>query len=330
MFTRLLASIVLLSACAPPPPAAQLQSYQSRNDASYTYILSHTAALQGQAPHAAVNDAVIPRAEFANYGSCFYRVVSPTKLRLHRQDDLQQALTAATPVSSNYIPLDVLWQQFRQDSSLQELYTSSRHWFYRVMGGAGALMIIGTIDSFLHHGNGIVVENAHEHIIKSFQKGDRSLRRQTLEALHLVASVEHASDELTRNAMTIGKRNPLKHLNRVLMDNRVSRSIATLFKKNCIGKARATTCLVTYLAAFNGMFILGIPFGGEWLAAKMARWRNRESEDSTLTDLLGDRYSLTNTHISSEKTFRAIEKVAALMPADTPTCPAAPTLLPQP
>lgn len=326
MLLRIFFSTTLLSCAA--PPAAQLQSYQSRTDTGYVYILSHTAALQAQ--HTPASDTVIPRAEFANYGSCFYKVISEEKLRLHRQDDFQQARRVAEPVSSNYIPLDTLWQQFRKDRDLHTLYTSSRHWLYTIGGGIAAFTVIGMIDSFLHHGNGIIVKNAHEHIIKHFKEGDRTLRRQALEALYLGASAEHTSDELARTAMTMGNKNPLKPLNKLLMDNSIARGIAALFQKTCVGKARAAACLVAYLASFNGMFVLGIPFGGEWFAAKMARWRNRATEDSTLTDLLGDRHSLTNTHISEARTMRALEKIATLAPEHTPACPATSTLSPQP
>ena len=317
-----LLGLSLLLACA-APPTSNVSSFQSRDEQGYVYMLSHTAALHMQQSEEK-SDAPIARADFDRYGSCFYRVTSPTKLRLHRQDDLQLAFSQAEVVSSNYIPLTTLWQQFRKDRALQELYTSSRHWLYTLGGGFVAASIIGTIDSFLHRGNGVIVANAHQHVIKHLKEGDKSLRKQTLETLYLVAEAEHNSDELVRKGLTIGKHNPLRHLNSLLMDNKISQGIAALFTKNCRSKTRATACLISYLVAFNSMFLLGLPLGSEYVAAKAARWRNRSTEDTVLGDLLGDRHSLTNTHISSEKTMAALTKIAKLAPHDTPACPLKP------
>lgn len=313
-----IACLVWLSGCA-MPEASELQSYQSRTTAGYVYMLSHTALLSE--PHAEATDTPIERADFDKYGSCFYRVVSDNKLRLHRQDDLQRALAKAELVSSNYIPLPELWQQFRQQRDLHELYASSRHWIYPVIGGVGVGAAITLVDSVLHRGNGVIVKNSAEHVIKGLN-GDRSLKKQTLATLHALADVEHASDELARKSATVGKHNPLRHLNKLLMDNRLSQGLAKLLGKTCVGRAKAVACLVGYLVAFNSMFVVGLPLGSDRLGSMLARWRNRTTEDNTLSDLLGDRHSLTNTHSTSSKTMQALNKIAQLSPTATPACPA--------
>ena len=312
---------MFLFACA-MPENSRVQSYQSRTDKGYVYMLSHTTALSEQ--HEEKLDTPIGRDDFDKYGSCFYKVVSENKLRLHRQDDLQLALASAEPVSSNYIPLDALWQQFRKERDLQELYTSSRHWLYTLGGALGVGIVISLVDSVLHRGNGVIVENSAEHVVKNLKQGDRTLKKQTLETLHLIADAEHASDEMVRKFATIGSRNPLRHFNKLLMDNKFSEGIASLFRKTCVGRARAAACLVGYLIAFNSMFVVGLPFGSDRLGGAISRWRNHTTEDNTLSDLLGDRHSLTNTHLSSEKTMQALSKIAQLSPADTPSCPAHP------
>lgn len=313
--------IVLLVACAAPQPS-KVSSFQSRDAQGYVYMLSHTAALHAQSEEKA--DTLIAREDFDQYGSCFYRVTSPQKLRLHRQDDLQLAVSQAEIVSSNYIPLPTLWRQFRKDRALQELYTSSRHWLYTLGGGFVAATVIGTVDSFLHRGNGVIVDNAHQHALKHLKEGDKSLRKQTLEALYLVAEAEHNSDELARKFLSFGKHNPLRYLNNLLMDNKISQGIAALFTKTCRGKTRAVACLIGYLVAFNSMFVFGLPLGSEYVASKAARWRNRTTEDITLSNLLGDRHSLTTTHITSKKTMAALTKITKLAPRDTPVCPPKP------
>ena len=310
--------VMFLFACA-MPEGGKLQSYQSRTAKGYAYMLSHTAALSEL--HEEKLDTPIGRDNFDKYGSCFYRVVSENKLRLHRQDDLQLALASAELVSSNYIPLAYLWQQFRKERDLQELYTSSRHWIYPIIGAMGVGIVISFVDSILHRGNGVIVENSAEHVVKGLKQSDRSLKKQTLEALHLIAEAEHASDEMVRKGATFGNHNPLRRLNKLLMDNKFSEGIAELFRKTCRGRAKAAACLVSYLIAFNSMFVLGLPFGSDRLGGAISRWRNRTTEDNTLSDLLGDRHSLTNTHLSSKKTMQALNKIAQLTPADTPACP---------
>lgn len=323
-------SMLYMLACG-GAETSKVQSYQTRSDEGYVYMLSHTVALSGLPEEK--TDMPIARADFDKYGSCFYRVVSENKLRLHRQDDLQRALDSAELVSSSYIPLDTLWWQFRQERDLQELYTSSRHWIYPIIGGAGMLTAISFVDSILHRGNGVIVENSAKYVVNSFKKGDRTLKKQTLETLHLIADAEHASDELVRKLAIVGKRNPLRRLNQLLLDNKISRGIAKLFGKTCVGRARAAACLVSYLIAFNSMFVIALPVGSDRLGGVLARWRNRTTEDNILSDLLGDRHSLTNTHISSEKTMQALHKIARLTPAvrgssplasSTPACPARP------
>lgn len=322
--------LMYMLACGKTQTSA-VQSYQTRADNSYVYMLTHTAALSEQPEEK--TDVPIARADFDKYGSCFYKVVSDKKLRLHRQDDLQRALARAELVNSNYIPLDELWQQFRKERDLQELYTSSQHWLYPLIGGVGMLIGISSLDSILHRGNGVIVENSAEHVVKNFKPGNRTLKKQTLETLHVIADAEHASDELVRKFATIGKHNPLRRLNQLLMDNKLSQGIAKLFGKTCVGRARATACLVGYLIAFNSMFVIALPVGSDRLGGVLARWRNRTTEDNILSDLLGDRHSLTNTHLSSEKTMRALNKIARLTPAvrgssplasSTPACPARP------
>ncbi len=316
--------VMFLFACA-GREAARLQSYQSRSDKGYVYMLSHTASLTGQRRGEKLQ-APIAREDFAQYGSCFYQVVSENKLRLHRRDDLQRALSEAQLVSSNYIPLDTLWQQFHKDRALQELYTSSRHWIFPLVGGAGVISTIVLVDSLLHRGNGVIVANASKYVVKSFSEGDRSLRRQTWEALHAIAESEHLSDELVRKTVARGKHNPLHRINRSLMDGKPARSFAKLFSKTCASKVRAAVCLVGYLAAFNSMFVVGIPVGSDRLGGLLARWHNRDREDSALSDLLGDHHSLTNTHLSSEKTMTALTKIAQLAPSATPVCPVRPAV----
>ena len=283
-------------------------------------MLNHTTALSEL--HEETMGTSIGRDDFDKYGSCFYRVVSENKLRLHRQDDLQRALARAELVSSNYIPLDTLWQQFRKERDLQELYTASRHWIYPVIGAMGVGMVISWVDSVLHRGNGVIVENSAEHVVKGFKQSDRALKQQTLETLHWIADAEHTSDEMLRKGATIGKHNPLRRLNKLLMDNKFSEGIATLFRQTCVGRARAAACLIGYLVAFNSMFVIGLPWGSDRLGGMLARWRNRTTEDNILSDLLGDRHSFTNTHLSSAKTMQALTKIAQLTPATTPACPA--------
>ena len=316
-------------------PTSTVQSYQTRADNSYVYMLTHTAALSAQPEEK--TDAPIDRADFDKYGSCFYKVVSDKKLRLHRQDDLQHALANAELVSNNYIPLNDLGQQFRKERDLQELYTSSPHWLYPLIGGLGMIIAISSLDSILHRGNGVIVENSAEHVVKNFKPGDRTLKKQVLETLHVVADAEHASDELVRKFATIGKHNPLRRLNQLLMDNKLSQGIAKLFGKTCVGRAKAAACLVGYLIAFNSMFVIALPVGSDRLGGMLARWRNRTTEDNILSDILGDRHSLTNTHLSSEKAMRALTKIAQLSPAmsdssshasSTPACPAPATIQP--
>lgn len=313
-----IACLMFLLGCAMPEDS-ELQSYQSRTDAGYVYMLSHTAPLS--APHAEATDTPIGRADFDKYGSCFYQVVSDNKLRLHRQDDLRHALAEAELVSSNYIPLTELWQHFRQQRDLQELYTSSRHWLYPVIGGVGVGVAIALVDSVLHRGNGVIVKNSAEHVIKGIE-GERGLRKQTLATLHAVADAEHASDELARKLATVGKHNPLRRLNRLLMDNKLSRGLAKVLGKTCVGRARAAACLIGYLVTFNSMFVVGLPFGSDRLGSMLARWRNRTTEDNILSDLLGNRHSLTNTHSTSTETMQALNKIARLSPPATPACPA--------
>ena len=313
-----IAGLVFLCGCAMPEDS-ELQSYQSRTDTGYVYMLSHTAPLN--APPADAIDTPIGRDDFDKYGSCFYKVVSDNKLRLHRQDDLQRALAEAELVSSNYIPLTELWQQFRQQRDLQELYTSSRHWIYPVIGGVGVGVAISLVDSVLHRGNGVIVKNSAEHVIKGIE-GERGLRKQTLATLHAVADAEHASDEFARKFATVGKHNPLRRLNKLLMDNRFSQGLAKLLGKTCVGRVKAAACLIGYLVTFNSMFVVGLPFGSDRLGNMLARWRNRTTEDSILSDLLGDRHSLTNTHSTSAETMQALSKIARLSSATTPACPA--------
>ncbi len=318
MFVRLIVILILLSACG--SPSAKVKSYQARIANDYVYLLSHTA-------HIADTGSDNTDIDFASHGQCFYKVVSPRKLRLHRQDDLQTALASAEKVTENFLPLSQVKKTIVKDRTLQELYASERHWLFPTVGTFAALMLIVPIDSFLHRGNEVVVENSQRHIVDKFAKGNnKSLRRQIYEVLHLTAKVEHETDELVRQAATMGgSKNPLKRINHWLIDSKLSQGIANLWSRKCIGK-RAAVCLVAYLIGFNSLFVVGVPVIADRVANGSARIINRKAEQQVLHDLLTNQHTLQNAQATSDKVMKTFLKKLEKIDSSAPPCPEASAL----
>lgn len=304
MIYKLFFLAILMASCTGYEDS-QLQSYQTRDGNNYVYLLTHTTRLDG----AENTEVMIPQGELENYGQCFYKVTSESKIRLHRPAELTSALQKAEPVNSSYLPLDQMWNLMQKDRALQELYTSERHWILPTIGAFAMTVPILAVDSVLHEANGEIVEKSQQ-VVDGFKVGDTSLRTKAYKALHLTAKVEHAADELMHQAITMGgSKNPLRAARKALLESKPSRSLAVFFKKHCLGK-KAIICTVLYIATFNGMFAVGLPVGGNKIADSLARYFNKETEESTLHNLLGDKQPLGKTRSTSKKTLAALEKVA--------------------
>ena len=318
MFNKRLMLLLLTTiACAPANEPSKLTSYQARVDNEYRYILTHTARLDG-----ATDDQTgeISEVDFVNYGQCFYQVVSPHKLRLHRQDDLGQALATATVINDHYLPLSTVEKIIKRDRTLQELYASERHWLLPTVGSFLVFPAIMSIDMLLHKGNGIIVENSGKEIVDRFAKGDKSLRKEIYETLHLTAKVEHEMDSFAQKTITIGGKKR-KAFRRALVDSGFADGFAKIAKNKCLGK-RAAICLVGYLAFFNSLFIVALPVLSDRVANSLARFFNRDSEQETLQNLLNDRDPLIQTQATSDKVIKKFEKkIKRQQVTGTASCP---------
>lgn len=321
MFKRFVFLVPLLNACASDSLTSETHSYQARVANDYRYILTHTAPLDG-----VTDDQTSEIVDFANYGQCFYRVVSQQKLRLHRQDDLQQALATATKINDNYLPLSTVKKMIQRDRILQELYTSERHWLLPTASLFLVLPAIMSIDMLLFNGNSIIVKNSQREIIDKFAKDNKSLRQEIYRALHLTADAEHQGDRLIQEGMTIGgkkRKSFRKAFRKAIIDSGFAKGFADLAKKKCLGK-RAAVCLVGYLAFFNSLFAVALPVLSDKLGNSFARFFNRKSEQQTLQNLLNDKDSLTKTQATSDKIIKRFEKkVKSQQVTDTAICPEA-------
>ena len=318
---RLILLLLATYGCAPAHESGKVSSFQARVANEYRYILTHTAPLDGT-----IDDQTgeIAELDFSNYGQCFYRVVSPQKLRLHRQDDLQQALATATKLNDHYLPLSTVQKMIKRDRTLQELYVSERHWLLPTVGSFLVFPVIMSIDMLLHKGNGIIVEKSAEEIVDKFAKGDKSLRQDIYRALHLTAKVEHDGDSFVQEAMTIGStegKGMRKGLRKALVDSRFADGFAELAKKKCLGK-RAAICLVGYIAFFNSLFAVALPVLSDRLANSLARFFNRDSERETSHNLLNNRDPLAQTQATSDKVVTRFEKkIKKQQITGTASCP---------
>ena len=323
---QLMLLILTTVACAPTTEPSKVSSFQARVDNNYRYILTHTAPLDSARDRQAGEIAGV---DFSNYGQCFYRVVSPQKLRLHRQDDLQQALATATVINDHYLPLSTVEKIIKRDRTLQELYASERHWLLPTVSSFLVFPAVMSVDMLLHKGNGIIVDNSEKEIIDKFVKGDKTLRKDIYQALHLTAKVEHETDSLVQEAMTFASKErggTRKAIRKALVDSRFAEGFAELTKKKCLGK-RAAICLVGYLAFFNSLFAVALPVLSDRLGNSLARFVNRNSERETLQNLLNDRDPLTQTQATSDKVIKRFEKkIKRQQVTGTASCPDAQTI----
>ena len=316
LFKRLMLLLLTAIACAPATEPSELSSYQARVANEYRYILTHTARLDGTTDLT----GEIAELDFANYGQCFYRVVSPQKLRLHRQDDLQQALATATKINDHYLPLSTVQKMIQRDRTLQELYASERHWLLPTVASFLVFPAIMSVDMLLFKGNGIIVENSKKEVLDKFPKGDKSLRKDIYKVLHHTANVEHQGDIIVQEGMTIGG-SKRKALREALVDSGFADKFAKIAKNKCLGK-RAAVCLVGYLAFFNSLFAVALPVLSDRLANSLARFVNRKSEQETLQNLLNNKDPLTQTQATSDKIIKVFEKkIKQQQVTDTATCP---------
>lgn len=325
---RLMLLVLLLTtvACAPADEPSKVSSFQARVDNNYHYILTNTTPLDGTIDRQTGEIAVV---DFANYGQCFYRVVSPQKLRLHRQDDLQQALATATVINDHYLPLSTVEKIIKRDRTLQELYASERHWLLPTVASFLVFPAIMSVDMLLFKGNGIIVDNSKKEIIDKFVKNDKSLGKDIYQTLHLTAKVEHQGDSFIHELVTFASKERggiRKAIRKALVDSRFAEGFAELTKKNCLGK-RAAICLVGYLAFFNSLFVVALPVLSDRLGNSLARFVNRNSERETLHSLLNDREPLTQTQATSDKVVKKFEKkIKRQQITGTASCPDAQTI----
>lgn len=328
MFKRLMLLLLTVFACAPATEFSELSSYQARVANEYRYILTHTARLDGASDNDLTDE--IPELAFDNYGQCFYRVISPQKLRLHRQDDLQQALATATKINDHYLPLSTVQKMIQRDRTLQELYASERHWLLPTVASFLVFPAIMSVDMLLFKGNGIIVENSKK-IINKIPEGDKSLHKDIYKALHITADAEHTGDKVMQKAMTFGskqKKGLRKTIREALIESGFAKGFAELVSKKCLGK-RAAVCLVGYLAFFNSLFAVALPVLSDKVANSLARFFNRKSEQETLHNLLNDKDPLTQTQATSDKIIKTFEKkIQQQQTTDTASCPDAKTIMP--
>ncbi|MDE3268795.1 MAG: hypothetical protein OYH77_00750 [Pseudomonadota bacterium] len=301
LFASILVVIMMLS-CASQDELMHPSSYQARDKNEYVYLLNHTAKLTADGHQQTIEDS-----NHKDYGQCFYKATSKTKLRLHRQSDLHKALENAVPLNSTYMPLDTIQATFKKNRTLQELYTSEMHWLLPSAGAFTMLIPIALIDSFLHRGNGMIIAKSQAEVMAKLADTDNSTRKQIYEALHLTAKSEHAADEFMRSFFAQGSKNPIRKLQTAIMDSKLSRGIAAIFKKGCVGK-RAGVCLVAYLIGFNSLFVVAMPVGANEVSNTLARVINRESETNTLHNLLYDNQTLNKTQVTNKKVLAALEQ----------------------
>ena len=304
MIMRLFFTAIILSACS-SQDTSQLDSYQTRDNEGYVYLLTHTQRLDEQASEA----RQIAVADFNNYGQCLYKVASETKLRLHRPAEMQAALNKAEMVNSAYLPLNSIWDTMKKDRDLQTLYTSERHWLLPTAGAFIMTMPVLALDSFLHQANSAIVDASQKYI--DTKKGSNTLRAKAYEAIHLTAKAEHTADEFMHKSITIGKVNPLKRARKFLLESKPSQGLADFFKKYCIGARKVIFCTVAYLASFNSMYLGGMTFGSDMVANKLGHFFNKETEEAALHNLLGDIEPMGKVRSTNKDVVAALEKLAS-------------------